>query len=184
MKLVLGLDYAVAQWVSFNIPHSNGFGPCTAIGIMDANEELAGGVVFNNYQPEYGGIEISFVARSPKCLTKNIICGIFAYPFDQLRVKRVTAVTPRKAASARRFLEKFGFKREGVLRRGFGNDDAIIYGLLEKEWRRSRFTRDAVDDRKEHATPTRAGRSRQNSGGSNGFQYRNGAASAEAQCRQ
>jgi hypothetical protein len=32
-----------------------------------------------------------------------------------------------------------GFKREGSIRRGFGDDNAIIYGLLAEEWAAGRF---------------------------------------------
>lgn len=143
MRLLLGQDAYVAAWAAQRIPHigPNGFGPCAAIGVVSEAGEVVGGAVFHGYQPHYRAVEISFALSDPRCLNASLIAGIMAYPFDQLHVERVTAVTPRKAASARRFLEKFNFKREGNARRGFGTDDAIIYGLLRSDWRASRFNR-------------------------------------------
>lgn len=142
MLMVYGEDAFVANWVGERIDHMDSgadFGLCAAIGVMGSNERLIGGVVFNNWIPKTRNIEVSFASESPKWLTRNIICALLSYPYDQLKVQRLTAITPKRSASARRFLDSFGFKREGVVRRGFGDDDAIISGLLEKEWRASRW---------------------------------------------
>ncbi|HXQ10980.1 MAG TPA: GNAT family protein [Caulobacteraceae bacterium] len=82
---------------------------------------------------------MSFASETPRWLTRNLIRQILSYPFDQLGCQRITAITPKKARAARAFLDHFGFKREGVVRRGFGSDDAIISGLLKREWMRSRW---------------------------------------------
>ncbi len=146
MRLVLGRDAMVAEWVGFHIPHVGSgpaFGPCSAIGVeSDAGEPL-GGVVYSNYQPACRSIELSFASASPRWLTRPIICAMMRYPFDQLGCQRVTAVTPRRNKPARRFVEVFGFKREGLVRRGFGDDDAVISGLLKREWQASRWARPA-----------------------------------------
>jgi RimJ/RimL family protein N-acetyltransferase len=82
---------------------------------------------------------VSFASETPRWLTRNLIRQILAYPFDQLACQRLTAITPKKARAARAFLDHFGFKREGVVRRGFGADDAIVSGLMKREWVRSRW---------------------------------------------
>lgn len=56
-----------------------------------------------------------------------------------LRCQRLTAITPRRAKAARRFLDAFGFKREGLIRKGFGDDDAVVSGMLKREWEASRW---------------------------------------------
>lgn len=137
-----GTGRYVGGFVAARIQHvliSSAFGDYAACGVIDGNEQLIGGVVFNSYQPACRSIELSFASDTARWLTRPVIGSILAYPFTQLDCQRVTALTPRKAASARRFLEKFGFKREGIVRRGFGNDDAVISGLLAEEWRESRF---------------------------------------------
>ncbi len=146
MRLVLGRDAMVAEWVAHQLPHvANGeaFGPCAAIGIESLGGDPLGGVVFSGYQPAYRSIEVSCASASPRWLTRSLIQGIFRYPFDQLDCQRVTAVTGRRNRPSRRFLETFGFKREGLVRKGLGEDDAVIYGLLKREWQASRWARPA-----------------------------------------
>lgn len=149
MKLLFGHDHLVTQWAAQRIPHvdeADNFGPCVAIGVVDDHGVIRAAAVYHGYQPRFRGIEISFALESPRYLTRDVISGLLRYGFGQLQCLRVTAVTPLKATSTRRFLEKLGFKREGVLRRGFGNDDAVLYGLLAKEWARSPFNRDRRTD--------------------------------------
>ncbi len=142
MRLVLGRDAWVGGWVARLIPHvadAEAFGPYTAIGVESEAGEPLGGVVFSGYQPAYRSIEISCAATTPRWLTRPLVAAIMAYPFDQLGCQRVTAVTPRRNTPSRRFLEAFGFKREGLVRKGFGDDDAVVCGMLEREWRASRW---------------------------------------------
>lgn len=144
MNLVFGHDRDVAHWVAAHIPglaphlgefeYGMAFGASTAIGVMNARGELVGGVVYHNWNALAGNIELSFASTTPKWLTREILGALLRYPFAQLQCRRITGVTPRRATSARRFLEKFGFKREGCVRYGFGDDHAIISGLLRSEW--------------------------------------------------
>jgi RimJ/RimL family protein N-acetyltransferase len=150
MRLVIGHDPFFAAWVQARIPQMaglpGGFGPCTAIGVAHG-DVVVGACVYHGYQPRFGSIEMSFASVDPRWLIgpagerKAIIRGLMGYPFDQLKVGRVSATTPKKNRAARRFIDKFGFKREGVARRGFGDDDAILSGLLESEWRASNWAR-------------------------------------------
>lgn len=132
----------IAAWVASRIEFmaaNPDFGPCIAIGVVDEAGNLLAGVVLHDYHPDWGAVSMSHAALTPKWLTKRIISGIMSVPFVQYGVGRVTATTPRKAASACQFLRKFGFRQEGVIRRGLGNDDALVWGLLSEEWDRSRF---------------------------------------------
>jgi len=146
VRLVLDRSAAVAAWVAARIPQLESaadFGACMAIGVEGADGSPLGGVVFHNWQPRFGSVEASFASASPRWLSRRIILGIMAYPFGQLGCRRLTAVTPKRAREARAFLDAFGFKREGVIRQGFGADDAIVSGMLKREWERSRWARDA-----------------------------------------
>ena len=142
MRLVLDRPLEVAQWVAKRIPTMHGqpfHALAWAIGVEDEAGKPLGGVVFTNHLPAYRSIEVSFASDTPRWLTRRMISGILAYPFTQLGCQRITAITPKKAKAARAFLDDFGFKREGVVRRGFGDDDAVISGLLWREWARNRF---------------------------------------------
>jgi RimJ/RimL family protein N-acetyltransferase len=133
----------MAAWVASRIPlmaGTLGFEEnAVTFGVLSDEAQLLGGVVFTDWQPTYRSIQISFASASPKFLTPRLVTDILEYPFGQLACGRVTSITPSKTASALRFLEKFGFSREGLIRRGFGTDDAIISGLLAEDWAEHRF---------------------------------------------
>ena len=143
MRLLMGKDPLVAEWVRRRIPHmthSKGFGQCVAIGVInEAKSELVGGVVFHDYRQSVRSIEWSAASDQPNWLNVEIINQIMRYPFDQLNCVRITAIIPRRNKRSRAFQEKFGFRQEGLVRRGFGGDDACIYGLLASDWKKSRF---------------------------------------------
>lgn len=145
MKLLYGHDAEVAHWVAQRIAHVGdgaSFGPCVAIGVIDGAGVLKGGVVYHNWLPTYGNVELSFASEGRRWLTREIICSLLRYAWVQLQVIRLTAVTPQTATSARRFLDDFGFKREGVVRQGFGKtENAIISGLLRREWEASKWAK-------------------------------------------
>ncbi len=139
MRLVCGYDEVVKAWVAQRIPGCDGFGPATAIGVVDRNDDLVGGVVFHDYQPTYGNIQVSFAGDRANWLTPSLVRGILSYPFYQLGTARITSLTPKRNRRARQFLQKFGFRHEGTVRAGFGTDDAIISGLMRTEWENHRF---------------------------------------------
>lgn len=149
MRLLFDHDRTVADFVARLIPHmavrvndfgfGEVFGVGAAIGVLNDRQNLVAGVVFHNYDPYVHSIEVSCAATSKVWAETDIVRAILRYPFVQLGCQRCTAVTPRKATSPRRFLESLGFKREGSVRRGFGDDNAIVYGLLREEWAQSRY---------------------------------------------
>lgn len=153
LHTLYGHDRDIAHWVAERIPHlrprlqhfEHGmvFGPCAAIGVVDDLGALIAGVVFHGYDPFTGNIEVSCASDTPRWGNREIFREILRYPFSQLSCTRCTAVTPRRAppgaTSPRKFLEGLGFVREGSVRRGFGSENAIIYGLLAEEWATGRF---------------------------------------------
>lgn len=140
MRLVHGYPEVFVPYLLQRIPHVRGFGGCATMGVISDAGEILGAVCFHGYQPEFKSIEVSTAAGSKRWLTKHIIQQIFGYPFVQLGCERVAAITPRRAKDARAFLKTFGFKLEGVGRKGFGPyGDAIAYSLLRDEFFASRW---------------------------------------------
>ena len=147
MRLLLGHDELVAEWIRRRIPHmanTDGFGQCVTMGVIggDDGATMLGAVVFHNYLPVNRSIHWSAAAVTPNWLNRRIITDILRYPFKQLDCVRITAVIPRRNRRSRDFQERFGFKHEGTMRREFVGDDACVYGLLRSEWNKSRFNLD------------------------------------------
>ena len=145
MRLYFGEDAQVAEWVASRIPWLGSgwdFGACVAIGVISDEGEPVGGVVYHGYSPQFRSFEWSAASTSPRWLTPRIVDALLYYPFGQCGCRRLSAAIPaHKAAAkpARVLHRKLGFKREGTVRKGFGNEDAALYGLLASEWKTSKF---------------------------------------------
>lgn len=128
-SLLVGADAAIAEMVRQRIPHlrQDGFGPCTAFGILHKGV-LVGGVVFNNYRK----FDIYFTAALDGPVSRDAIRKLFGYAFNQLGVKRITSITGRKNKKARKALGILGFREVGVAHRGLdGFEDAFLFELLK-----------------------------------------------------
>lgn len=183
MRLTFDSPHLIAKWAALHIPTMKDdpdFGPCSAIGVLDANETPVAAVVFNNYHPSWGTIEISCAATSARWLTKRLITGILSYPFGQLGCQRVQASTPLSATSARQFLKKLGFTLEGVGRSAMGAGvDVEVWSLLADEWAVSRFNVGRVVRGKEVSDPPRRSRSRRSRERARSREHRDRARAAE-----
>lgn len=131
---MLGYDAEVAAWVSMQLSASpeHSFGPCRAIGVAD-DTGLIAGVVYSDHREETGDIEMTISARSPRWAARGNIRALLHYPFVQLGCSRATVLVRAGNTRSRKLAEGLGFVQEGLKRRGFGDDDMVIYGMLREE---------------------------------------------------
>jgi RimJ/RimL family protein N-acetyltransferase len=127
-EIVLGHDAVVLAWLKARHGMEL-FPPCVAVGISEGTE-LIGAVVFNNYTRT--NIEAS-VAGETRAFTPKVIHFCFQYAFGQLGCSRATLRTRKRATEVRQLIERMGFRPEGKMRRYYGDDDAMIYGLLRQD---------------------------------------------------
>jgi RimJ/RimL family protein N-acetyltransferase len=127
-------DPRLPEWAARRIPHvgEDGFGPCYALGIAKRGEIIAT-MVYHDFIPSYGNIQLSMAATSPAWARRTSIKELLRYPFNDLGVQRVTTMIAESNTRAIRLNEGLGFVREGLVRRGFGNDNAVILGLLRED---------------------------------------------------
>ena len=137
VRLVYGMDHDVIHWVIERIPYMDvediNYHSYVGIGL-----EEDGGYIAGCLYSEHTGhnVYMHFASDSPKCATKRTFGAWFSYPFIQLGCKRVTALIAKPNKKSRAFVERAGFKLEGVARKGFdGIRDACIYGMLFSECR-------------------------------------------------
>ena len=140
MRTIIG-DPAVAHWVAAKLPSDNissakDFGACISLGVAIDGKPVAG-VVYNNYRilPYGSDCHVTIVAEpGQKWAYPDVLQALFTYPFVQAQCGRITAVISEKNKHAIRFCEKLGFRKEGVLRRGYnGRTNALVFGLLKSE---------------------------------------------------
>lgn len=133
-RLAFGESELIARWVAMRtgMDYDADFGPCAAIAVL-IGDELAAAVAYTHHDPKRGNVHMSIAATTPRWATRGTIRALLHYPFEQLRCRRVTALVRRKNKRCRRFLEGIGFRYEGNIRKGYGDDDCIVYGMLGLE---------------------------------------------------
>ena len=75
------------------------------------------------------------VSENPKIFQRRYFKQMFDYCFETMKVKRVSAMCNESNLRSRKLISGVGFKQEGRLRRYFGNEDALVYGLLKEDMR-------------------------------------------------
>jgi hypothetical protein len=124
----------MADWIAARIP---GVNPeflrrnTASCGVI-VNAELVAGMAWSGV--ERGNVEITFAADSPKWATRETIARLMWGMFVKLDCHRVTTRIAASNHRAIRFNEGIGFRREGLIRGGWGPDeDAVLLGLLRSE---------------------------------------------------
>lgn len=139
MRLVWGHKDVVAPTVQKIIGLPRGWGNCQTAAVVDSDSRFAAGLVFHNYDPEAGVIEVSAGALNPKWAQRQVLRDAFAYVFDvaQLAVARTAEDNMR----VRRLWRAFGAD-EYIIPRLRGRDSAeCILTLTDDSWHNSRFVR-------------------------------------------
>lgn len=131
---------AVAHWVAprVGIADPVAFGAFSAIGIGVGSRPIAG-FVFSDLRVSQHGNDVRVtVAAEPgtRWARQQVLRYLFDYVFNQLGCARATFIIREGNERAERVSKKLGFRKEGVVRRGWdGKTNALIYGLLKTECR-------------------------------------------------
>jgi RimJ/RimL family protein N-acetyltransferase len=108
-----------------------------AMSAVDENGEFVCVAIFSNFTKR--NIDMNFVAKdgywsAPK-ETLKMYNAIFTYVFKILEAVRATALVGDTNWSSKKFVNKLGFKHEGVMRCAYeNNEDLNIFGLLRDEY--------------------------------------------------
>lgn len=137
MRAVLDRSAEMVEWAAQRIPELHGAGfpeAATAIGIEDSAGRVLGVVAFHSYEPWNRTIEVSAVSEDPRWMRcRTGWAQMFSYAFDVCGVDKIWSRTPARNERALRFLKAVGFRREAVLLRHFGDDDAVISCKFKEE---------------------------------------------------
>lgn len=109
------------------------WGNFSALGLVQ-DDVLIAGVVYNHYSGTNICMHVAAIPGA-RWLNRAYLHACFDYPFNQLGVRRVTGLVPKKNKAARRFDEHLGFKIEGTMRHALADDDMVIYGMLKENCR-------------------------------------------------
>lgn len=132
-----GRNEDVAAWVAERIPDCHyGFKDCTAIGVV-SGERMIAGVVYHQYQPEFGTIQLHIATESPMWARRETIRQLLAYPFIQLGVFKAWVCMAEDNHKAVETVKHIGFKREATLANQFGKGrHAVISRMYRPDFDR------------------------------------------------
>ena len=132
--LIFGQSERLLPWAAERIGLRQFQAGARAIGIEDDQQNIRGVVVYDGIGQADCSMHVASDG-SGRWLTRQFLFHAFAFPFIQLRLRRVTAMVPAKNAHALRFDEKLGFVREGYHPHGMPDDDLISLGMLRENCR-------------------------------------------------
>lgn len=122
-NLLLGYDRQVSEW-AFKV---FGYQPIScdlAVGILDGGR-IVGAALFHAYNGH--DVEISYYG--PKTMTLGVVRKIAKLAVEGLGVSRITVRTLKSNKQMTQGIKGIGFQFECVRKNGYGEKDAIMYGL-------------------------------------------------------
>jgi len=123
------------------------FAECASIGFADETG-LVAGLIYHNYEPEHGTIELSSFSLHRRWTTKEFIRMIFEYPFDQLGVRACVARHSEKNTRAVRIWDAFGAEHTRIPHLRGENEAEMVAVLTRSAWQNSKFMRPENGKRK------------------------------------
>lgn len=130
----------VARWVADRLGFDRGFGPCNAVGAVK-DGGLVGGVVYHNYTPEAGVIEMTAFAATPAWFNRQMLGVIFGIPFDENKCQLLVWRVSPNNEHVTRLAKRLGFKGHVIPRLRGRDEDEIIFTLTDDDWKSGRFSR-------------------------------------------
>jgi len=148
LKYIYGQDKLVADFVARSklmsgfTEWSSGFGDknLKAIGIANDDNELIAGLVYFNWHPEAGTIEISIDAvPKHRWLTPETLAVMFQYPFLDCGCQMVITKTSGNSEHVQRMLAAMNFQLIRIPRAGGRNEDGVLALLTYEDWLEAKF---------------------------------------------
>ena len=114
------------------------FGEHYSLGVANNTRPVAG-VVFNCFRNGEFGNDVSVTIAGETRIPwarPAVLRALFGYPFLAWDCARITAIIKEGNEPSISFCKSLGFRKEGVVRRGWdGKTNALVFGLLKHECR-------------------------------------------------
>lgn len=135
MRLLWGHDQYVADEIACRFPHIaklGGWTPYKAVGFVNKDDMLVGGVVLSDC--DGNDAKASIWSCDPKFLTKQNLSVMFDWAFNIDGLTRVSVEVAACNKRSLRLVKGIGFRLEGIIPRGWvgGEDDKYLLGMLKE----------------------------------------------------
>lgn len=128
----------VETFVMEQLGYDRGFAPCSWMG-FEVDGKLVAGVIFHNWNPESGVIELTAASSQRRWLTKQRLRDIFAYPFYQLECRMAVARISEHNATTRKIWRSLGAKEHVLPELRGPQENEIVSILRAEDWAQSKF---------------------------------------------
>lgn len=131
----------VIPFVAYHTGVMPDFGNCRTMAVMDQSGTMVAGIVFHNWNPQTGVMEVSAAATSPKWATRGVLKEAFGYIFERSGCQMAVARTAESNARVRRLWKAFGAVEYIIPRmRGRDASEAILC-VTDDAWQASKLSR-------------------------------------------
>ena len=133
---------ALARWAADTIwPGKNrDFGNCWAMAVMDG-DRLICSVIYHNYEPDSGVVEISAGSVSKRWLTRETLRVMFTIPFKDFGCQAVVMRVAEADEPLHRMLGAYGFERYRIPRLRGRDEAENVFVLTDDAWQSNKFNR-------------------------------------------
>jgi RimJ/RimL family protein N-acetyltransferase len=114
-----------------------------AMAVVDG-EKIIAGVLYNNWHPDTGVIEMHAASIDKRWLTRPVLKAMFALPFDQLGCQMCVLRVSERNKPMIRIAQVYGFDAYRIPRLRGRDEAELILTLTDDDWRASRFHKEAA----------------------------------------
>lgn len=132
MKRIIFDKRKVGEFVCM-VTHSTYSDADTAAIGIEEDGNLIAGFLYDNYNGANICLHVASIA--PGWITRKLISIVFDYPFNQLKVNRVTGLIGEKNVKAIDFANNLGAKLETRLKDAHEDGDLLVYVLFKEDCR-------------------------------------------------
>lgn len=126
------------KWLGEQLDCDYSVGDFHTLANLDSKGNILCVVLYSHWLES--GCEMVISSSSPRWATKEFMFAAFAYPFIQMKKRRVTFIVEDNNLKSLKLCHKLGATVEGKVRQWFGKNDGVVFGLLKDECKYIRET--------------------------------------------
>ena len=126
------------EWLGEQLDSDYTNGDFHTLANLDSNGRILCVVLYSHWLES--GCEMVIASSSPRWATRAFMHAAFAYPFIQMKKRRVTFIVADNNLKSLKMCHKLGATVEGKVRQWFGKNDGVVFGLLKDECKYIRET--------------------------------------------
>lgn len=132
----------MSKWVANIIWPGKGrdFGNCQALAVIE-DEKLIAGMIYHNYEPDAGVVEISGAGTSKRWLTRQTLRVMFQIPFVDWKCQAVVMRVSDEDEALHSILFRYGFERYVIPRLRGRSSNENVFVLTDENWAANKFNR-------------------------------------------